>query len=256
MRRPQTATNRPSTYNPKKRVSFSVETDTSWAASAASNQMYIQGHGFTTNGTPVRYDYHADSSGTMAEPISSLSANTTYYVRVINNNVIELYNAEGNATNTGSTTGRRPMSGEGGDGHGKLHSLTQWDTSTDEAYIASTTKGIEQYRIYNQGYSRLTPGVYNSKKLHLFYANSNENMATNSETPHYADTASIDGTVTAAQAKAKSSADMAIPKIEADTNFRYWYSALNPHNIVDFSGNTSIYRYYQYKGNIIFFELY
>lgn len=250
LRRPQTATNSPATYNPKKRVFFSVETDTSWASSASSNQMYIQGHGFTTNGTPVRYDYHADSSGTMAEPISSLSANTTYYVRVINNNVIELYNAEGNATNTGSTTGRRSMSGEGGDGHGKLHSLIQWDTSTNKAYMASTTKGIDQYRIYNQGYSRLTPGAYNSKKLHLFYANSTENMATNSETPHYASTASIDGTVTAAQAKAKSSADMAIPKIEADTNFRYWYSAYNPHNIVDFSGNTSIYRYYQYRGNI------
>jgi len=249
LQRPQTATVSPATYNPKKKVFFSVETDTSWASSASSNQMYIQGHGFTTNGTPVKYDYHADSTGTMAQPISSLSANTTYYVRRINDNVIELYDTSTNATTTSSTGGRKLMSGEGGDGHGKLHSLTQWDTSTDKAYMASTTKGITTYRIYNQSYSRLSPGSYNSRQLYYWYADSTP-MISNSETPHYSDTASIDGTITAAAAKTKSSADMAIPKFEGTVNWRYFYSRYNPHNVVDISDNTSLYRYYHWQGTI------
>ena len=248
LRRQQSAVTSPSTYNPKKRVFFSTDSS-EYETAKLSNRLYASAHGFTTNGTPVQYDYHVDIYARMGEPIAGLTAGTTFYVRVITSNTLEIYTTAAYAQNTASITGRISLSGSGGANHGKLHSLTQWDITTNAPYMASTTKGIQTYRIYNQSYRELSPGVYNSKTLYFFYGDATP-ITTNSETPYYSNTASIGGTITPSASVIKSSKDMAIPKFEATTTLRYFYSQFNPHNIVDCSGNTSIYRYYHWKGVI------
>lgn len=247
LRRPQTASISPKTFNPKHRRFFSVESN-EWITYRINNQLYVPSHGFST-GDAVRYDYHADSDGVMGEPISTIlnPSSTTYYVRRMTSNTIELYPSLAEANASPSTTGRLVMTAAGGVGHGTLHSLIKWDTSTNSAYMSSTTKGIVYYRIYNQSYSQMSPGAYNSPRLYQIYFNATP-IKTNSETPYFSETASANGTVTADQAKIKSSKDMALPKFESDTNFYYFYSRYNPHNVVDFSGNNSIRRYYDWQG--------
>ena len=255
LQRAQGATISPKTFNPKHRRFFSVE-DSNYTTNAASDVLYIANHGFST-GDAVKYDYHTDSTKTMGEPISTINltvgngvgnSSATYYVRYISDNTISLYDSW-ITSGAGGPSGRVSLAGTGGVGHGRLHSLLKWDTITDTAYMSSTSKGIVHYRIYNQSYTRLSPGAYNSRRLYMLY-NYSTPCTTNAETPYWTDTASINGTITASAAAVKSSKDMALPKFEGTVQFRYHYSRWNPHNIVDFSGNTSIYRYYDWQNTI------
>ena len=255
LQRAQTASISPKTFNPKHRRFFSVE-DSNYTTNASSDTMYVAGHGFST-GDAVKYDYHVDSTKTMGEPISTITltvgqevgnSSATYYVRYVSGNTIQLYTSE-SAANSGGSSGRVSLAGTGGVGHGRLHSLLKWDTSSNSAYMSSTSKGIVHYRIYNQSYTRLSPGAYNSRRLYLLY-NYSTPCTTNSETPNWTDTASINGTITGSAAAVKASKDMAIPKFEGTVQFRYHYSRWNNHNLVDFSGNTSIYRYYDWQNTI------
>ena len=93
----------------------------------------------------------------------------------------------------------------------------------------------------------MPPGAYNSRKLYYFYANSTP-LVTNSETPYWTDTPSVNGTITAQMAKDKASRDMAIPKLEGTDQLRYFYTERNPHNIVEVRDNQSIEEYRQRDG--------
>ena len=245
----------PKTYNPKYRVFFSTESII-WTNDRTNNDyMSIGAHNFVT-GDAVKYDYHVDSTKTMAEPIGSLvsidgttgevSTSTTHFVRKVSPTIIQLYSSLSSA-NAGGATNRLAMATEGGANTGKLHSLTKFDTSTGKDWMESETKGIQTYRIYNQLYNKLPPGAYNSRKLYYFYANSTP-LVTNSETPYWTDTPSVNGTITAQMAKDKASRDMAIPKLEGTDQLRYFYTERNPHNIVEVRDNQSIEEYRQRDG--------
>jgi hypothetical protein len=255
LHRPHAATKAPAVYNPKYKVFFSTESILWTNDRTQDDRMSIGTHNFET-GDAVKYDYHVDSSKTMAEPIGSLvsvsggvvTTNTTWFVRKVSSTIIQLYNSIATA-NAGGSNGRATMATEGGAGHGKLHSLTKFDVTTGKDWMESTTKGIQTYRHYNQPYTQLPPGCLNSRKLYYYYGDSTP-IVTNSETPYYTDTASVGGTITSQMAKEKSSRDMSLPTPEATDQMRYFYSQWGPHNIVSFKDNTKIEHYKQRYGVI------